>query len=129
MEPCNIYIYNHGTVHGVYDKSKEDAEDFCNNLNDSDPDNVYDWHYVGGRAVVKTLPRVLFNQYKINGTIKLPKRVKALKDLPYIVAGDELEVKMYIIGEVGEPYRVGLRTKCGRIEQYDLTYFEGVEDV
>lgn len=56
-EKMNEDIYKNGELVGVYDMPKEEAEKFCERLTTESKTHNFDWHYFGGRVVVKTLPK------------------------------------------------------------------------
>lgn len=53
---CNMEVYKHGELVGVYDMPKEEAEELCEKLT-KETGCLHDWHYVGGRVVMKALPK------------------------------------------------------------------------
>lgn len=58
---CNQDVYKHGKVVGVYDMPKEEAEAACKKATE-DSGCLHDWHYVGGRVVVKALPKDFYDE-------------------------------------------------------------------
>jgi hypothetical protein len=50
---CNQEVFDKGTSLGLFDLTKEEANEYCASMNASGDGNVYDWHYVGGRVHVK----------------------------------------------------------------------------
>lgn len=54
---CNQAVYDRGFTAGIYSMPKHKAEEFCKAESKRTGD-MYDWHYVGGRVVVKCLPSV-----------------------------------------------------------------------
>jgi hypothetical protein len=51
---CNTRIFEEGIVVGIFDIPKELANTLCRELTSSGYAEV-DWHYVGGRVVMKAL--------------------------------------------------------------------------
>lgn len=66
---CNKEIYERGNVVGVYQFSKDEMHSICEKANHYNGVNV-DWHYSGGRPIVKTLGDVYLAEYAINDVIK-----------------------------------------------------------
>lgn len=56
LPDCNQDVFDHGYVYGVIDMPKEKAELFCKEKSE-ETGNQFDWHYHGGRAVVKCLTK------------------------------------------------------------------------
>lgn len=56
-EKCNELVYKYGTTYGIYDMPKCEAEEMCKKLTEQYKNQIYDWHYVGGRVVVKVLDK------------------------------------------------------------------------
>ncbi|QQP86962.1 hypothetical protein [Entomomonas asaccharolytica] len=54
---CDEEVYKKGSVFEILDIPKEKANEYCRELNLSDDSYKYDWHYFGGRVVVKRLER------------------------------------------------------------------------
>lgn len=52
---CNDVVYKNGETVGVYDMPKEEAEYLRKKLT-KETGRLHDWHYVGGRVVMKALP-------------------------------------------------------------------------
>lgn len=52
---CNLDVYKHGEIVGVFDMPKVEAEELRHRLT-KETGRVHDWHYSGGRVVMKVLP-------------------------------------------------------------------------
>lgn len=53
-ENCNQDVYEDGVTMGVFDMTKQEAEAYCI-AETKRTGNFHDWHYAGGRVVVKAL--------------------------------------------------------------------------
>lgn len=51
---CNKEVYERGYLVGVWDKSQEEATAHCKRLTE-ETGLLHDWHYFGGRVVIKRL--------------------------------------------------------------------------
>ena len=51
---CNKEVYERGPLVGVWDKSQEEATNHCKRLTE-ETGLLHDWHYFGGRVVIKRL--------------------------------------------------------------------------
>lgn len=53
-EACDQDVYEHGTILGVFDMTKDQAEAYCiaETVRTGHP---HDWHYFAGRVLVKVL--------------------------------------------------------------------------
>lgn len=58
---CDLDVYKHGELIGVYDMPKEAAEALRHQLT-KETGRLHDWHYVGGRVVMKALPEGFVKQ-------------------------------------------------------------------
>lgn len=71
MEQCEQDIYENGNIVGVYDGRSEDMERFVVNASKQCGIKM-DWHYCGGRAVVKTMSNnILDCKYSLNMCIPI----------------------------------------------------------
>jgi hypothetical protein len=52
---CDLDVYKHGELIGVYDMPKAEAEELRKKLT-KETGRLHDWHYFGGRVVMKALP-------------------------------------------------------------------------
>lgn len=52
---CDYEVYSHGKVIGVFDMPKDEANQLVVKLSKKTGNRI-DWHYVGGRVVMKMLP-------------------------------------------------------------------------
>lgn len=52
---CDLDVYKYGELIGVYDMPKDDAEALRHRLT-KETGRLHDWHYFGGRVVMKALP-------------------------------------------------------------------------
>ena len=55
-EQCNPDVFKRGLSWGIFDGTKEEAEEFCIQMT-RECANYYDWHYVAGRVHVMYLPK------------------------------------------------------------------------
>lgn len=53
-DQCNQDVFKNGTVLGIFACTKEVANRLCERLT-KETGYAYDWHYVAGRVVIKTL--------------------------------------------------------------------------
>lgn len=53
---CNLNVYKYGIHVGTYDMPKEKAELLRVELTE-ETGCLHDWHYVGGRVIMKALPK------------------------------------------------------------------------
>lgn len=74
LEKCNDDVYKHGQIVGVYSMPKEEAEALCQRLT-RETGRAHDWHYSGGRVVVKVLPKDFYDE-------EVPK-IKTLPESPW----------------------------------------------
>lgn len=69
---CDEEVYKKGSVFEILDIPKEKANEYCIKLSKEDKRHKYDWHYFGGRVVVKRLEREFLRQEeKQTATIKV----------------------------------------------------------
>ena len=54
-DECDHEVYAHGEVIGVFDMPKDKANELVVKLSKKTGNRI-DWHYVGGRVVMKMLP-------------------------------------------------------------------------
>jgi len=54
-DECDHEVYAHGEVIGVFDMPKDKANELVVKLSKKTGNRI-DWHYVGGRGVMKMLP-------------------------------------------------------------------------
>jgi len=54
LPDCDRDVYERGEVVGVYNMPKEEAEALRHRLT-KETGNLHDWHYSGGRVVMKVL--------------------------------------------------------------------------
>ena len=54
-DECDHEVYAHGKVIGVFDMPKDEANQLVVKLSKKTGNRI-DWHYVGGRVVMKMLP-------------------------------------------------------------------------
>jgi len=52
---CDYEVYSHGKVIGIFDMPKDEANQLVVKLSKKTGNRI-DWHYVGGRVVMKMLP-------------------------------------------------------------------------
>lgn len=56
---CDPDVYKHGELIGVYDMPKAEAEELRKKLTE-ETGRLHDWHYFGGRVVMKALVKGCF---------------------------------------------------------------------
>lgn len=61
---CDEEVYKKGSVFETLDIPKEKANEYCMKLSMEDPSYKYDWHYFGGRVIVKRLEREILRNEK-----------------------------------------------------------------
>lgn len=52
---CDLDVYKDGVTLGVFDMTREDADRYCLDAANKNPGFQFDWHYSGGRVVIKAL--------------------------------------------------------------------------
>lgn len=57
MERCNDDVFERGESLGLFDMSKEEAEEKCKYLT-KETGELHDWHYIAGRVHIKVLRKV-----------------------------------------------------------------------
>lgn len=67
---CEQDVYVNGTPLGVFHFSKEEAE-IITQFIQSSTKCPCDWHYVGGRVVIKFIPKIVISKAKISNTLHL----------------------------------------------------------
>ena len=59
---CNEQIYKNGESYGArVDLTKQQANDFCENLTNDSEEYAYDWHYFEDVVVIKRLKKSLLD--------------------------------------------------------------------
>lgn len=56
MPECDERVFKYGDVVAITDMPKEQADQHCKDMT-ANSDRQYDWHYSGGRVVIKALKK------------------------------------------------------------------------
>lgn len=67
---CNQEVFEHGTLLGVFHFNKNEADiitEFIQRVTKCQ----CDWHYAGGRVIIKFIPKIIIDNSKIKRTLHL----------------------------------------------------------
>jgi len=70
LSECDAIIYKHGDVVSFADPcgfTVAEIEQGVKEMNETDPAHKYDWHFVGGRVLVKRISHAKYDALKVAG--------------------------------------------------------------
>jgi len=82
-EKCDPEVFKHGDSLGMFDMTKEKADEFCS-LQTQVTGRKHDWHYAMGRVHIKALPDTVM--------VKMPKELTAENGAKGLLSGEFFEV-------------------------------------
>lgn len=100
-DQCSKDVLEHGESLGLFDMSKDQAEEYCRAETER-TGRKHDWHYFAGRVHIKCLPPPTFHQQEVDYLLRLL---------------DSQESSMMLTGDATQEFWEELRAKVNRLER------------